>query len=484
MTAETSFLGWRRFTVVGRLPTISIALVMLISAVFWGWQWQDRSRINEAAQDYLASGLYALEAENYFSHLVQTRQQEKSALLEGLHQQGKQHEVALAIVCDRDFAYFMDSTDSDFWGDSVFPQWRTLHNALNDKTRHFSQFKWGLSGADKRSLTFFTHGFLSLNAWQWGISVFSLLLFGIWVEPRVGGLSLLIVFVGGVVLTGFCGLMGTWHSATPLVGAGGGIGVIFGVYLFLFGRKRRNFIFHLTWRQQRRRWVIPLLGAYLCIPWATWLITARLLWEVPPLPAVIGLMLGLLCGWGLEKRVHAVPVSVAPARPTDERYREQFDKALATLSNFDFRGAEDAFSALHDLYPDRGDVAERLFMLKNYRPLQADFEIWTENLLEKISHDLHNIANIEHIVSLHSQRANVNPLSPTLMERLLINASLSNHLDFACELARMGTRQHLNSALFIKGLRGLAAKLQACDEKQALQFEQMANDLTQAHATA
>lgn len=462
-----------------QLPLLGMVLAALLSSTFWLWQWHDAARYENATQWYLTSGLYALEAENYFSHLTQTKQQKKATSLEKLHQEKQLATVALAIVSDREFAYFMETTSSDFWGGSVYPTWRALRTQLNDKTRHFSRFKWGLSGADKRPLTFFTHGFLSLNAWQWGASVAFLLVVAALVERRIGELSFLILFTGGTAITGLFGLLESWNSAAPSVGALGGISVLMGVLLFQDARRRWNFCFTLNRNGQPKTFVIPFFGSYWVAPWLAYLCVDLFLWQISPINAVVGLMIGLFCGWDFRKRMQTRPIMVTPSRPADDAFREAYDKALTKLSGFDFRGAENALHALFAQYPERGEVAERLFMLRHYRPHDNEHEAWSAALLERISHDANNLQNVENILQELNRTSGGFPLPSTLLERLLINATQAERYAFAIDLARLGIKQQLKSALFLKGLRSLAHRLRAQDESVALQFEQIARNLSQ-----
>lgn len=477
--AERSSTWMERLLFARRLPALSISLILLCSAVFWLWQWDDKTRYQDAAAWYSDSGLYALEAENYISHLAQTLQTDKSRQIEEWHHQGKVAAVAMAIVADRDFAYFMETTNGDFWGGSVYPKWRALRTELNGKTRYFSRFKWGLSGADKRPLTFFTHGFLSFNVWMWSVDVFMLLVLGALIETRIGGLSLLILFTGGTAITGLAGLVPHWHSATPMVGAAGGISVLLGVYLLQSGLQRRNLVFNVRYKNAPKRVVLPLYGAYWAIPWLIWIAVATSTWTLSATPAISGLLLGLACGWGLQKRMQTPVAAPTPSRPSDEVFRLAYDKALTRLSGFDFRGAEEALSTLWAQYPERGDVAERLFMLRHYRPHTEDHLTWAEALIDKLSHDTGNLQNIRHIVEQLGEKNGNSTLSPALLEKLLISATQAQHYEFAVSMAKAGIRQQCRSPLFIKGLRSLAQRLKAQDETAALHFEQMANDLSQ-----
>lgn len=483
MSTETSSAWLQPLQLVRQIPTLSLTLALMLSAVFWLWQWNDATRYQEATAWYAESGLYALEAENYLSHLAQTQQAEKAAQLEAWHQQGKMLAVALEIVSDRDFAYFLNSTNSEFWGDSVYPKWRALHAELNDKTQHFSRFKWGLSGADKRPLTFFTHGFLSLHAWDWAACVFMLIALGILLEARIGGLSILILFTSGTAITGLLGMIGHWQSATPMVGAAGGISVLLGVYLWQFGSMRRDVSFNVRYKGSARTLVVPLFGAYWVIPWLVWTSLMYFVWNITPTPVVTGLALGLACGWGLQQRMQVKPAAPAPARPTDEAFRSDYEKALNKLSAFDFRGAEDALAALYERYPARGDVAERLFMLRHYRPHTENHQQWAESVMDRLCQDAGNLQNVEHIMHVLSGKNGDTALTPALLEKLLITATQAQRYEFAVLIAKAGIKQHLNSPLFVKGLRNLAQRLRNDDESVALQFEQIANDLSRSPTT-
>lgn len=483
MSTESSTPWFHPLQLARQLPALSLSLVLLLSAVFWLWQWNDEKRYETTTRWYAESGLYALEAENYLSHLAQTQQSEKAARLEAWHQQGKTLAVALEIVSDRDFAYFMNTTNNDFWGDSVYPKWRALHAELNDKTQHFSRFKWGLSGADKRPLTFFTHGFLSLNVWDWAACAFMLMALGILLEVRIGGLSILILFTSGTAITGLLGMIGHWQSATPMVGAAGGVSVLLGVYLWQRGRTRSEVSFNVRYKGTARTLVIPLFGAYWLIPWLVWAGVMYVVWSIAPTPVLTGLVLGMACGWGLQQRMQIKPAAPAPARPTDETFRIDYEKALNKLSAFDFRGAEDALAALYERYPARGDVAERLFMLRHYRPQNENHHQWAESVMDRLCQDAGNLQNVEHIMHVLNGKSGDTTLAPALLEKLLINATQAQRYEFAVVIAKAGIKQHLNSPLFIKGLRNLAQRLRNDDESVALQFEQIANDLSRSPTT-
>lgn len=481
MTATPS---WKdRLFFARRLPALSVSVALLFSAVFWLWQWQDSTRYADAADWYSSSGLYALEAENYLSHLAQTLQKEKADEVEDWHRHGKMAAVAMAIVADRDFAYFLDKTSGEFWGGSVYPKWRALHEQLNDKTRHFSRFKWGVSGADKRPLTFFTHGFLSYNAWHWCACFLMLLVIGGLIEGRIGGLALLILFTGGTAITGLIGLMGHWHSAMPRVGADGGISVLLGVYLWQYGLARRDLVFNVHLKGECRTLTVPLFGAYCALPWLIWTGVAWWLWQLPVQATLSGLVLGLACGWWLQKRLTAPVMAPVPSRPSDEGFRQAYDKALNRLSAFDFRGAETALQSLYEQYPHRGDVAERLFMLRHYRPHSADHQAWTESMLERLSNDPANLPNIEHVLDALAGESGAFPIAGALLEKLLISATQAQRYAFAADLAKAGSKQQLHSPLFIKGLRTLAQRLRMQDEALAQHFDQIARDLSATAGT-
>jgi membrane associated rhomboid family serine protease len=462
------------------LPRITLSLALLQAAVFWGWQQLDAAKLREAVHFHLESALYGMESRNYLSHLAQQGRADEAARLERAHEAGNRLAVASALVADRDFEWALRETDEDFWGGTVYPDWREARTRLEAMTARFSRFHWGLSDAEQRPLTFLTHGFLSVNAWHWLLTCAGLLLAGSLIERRTGTLTLLLSVVAGVVVTGATVLLFDGGSALPRVGLEGAVGVLMGQLLWLRGRDRLS----LTGtpadtagadgtgpRTVPLWWLIPVwLALEIGLSF-----TDRAL-ELVRWQALTGLVMGVLLARFLGQRLVVRSPAVVPDGDArrDLAFRQGLDHALQLQVRLDLRGAESALTSLNEEFPGRGEILERLAGLRAYLQGPAVLRDFIPLALEAMAADPGQVHASGRLHAVYRRDKSSPPLPQDLLERLMLQAAQRGALAFGRSLAQEAQQQGLVSERLARALASLADAFEAEDTAAAQRLHRQA----------
>lgn len=152
----------------------------------------------------------------------------------------------LGTMAIRDQAFIEQLDSFNFSGDQVLLAWwkNNFHKIEENQTIHPS-YSLGLNGLDIGYDKWLSYQFVHSGIIHLMGNMLFLLLFGCMLEPIIGGLALLIVYLlSGMVGAGvFLFLSGA--TAVPLIGASGAVSGIMALFCFMFWKESVRYVYFL-----------------------------------------------------------------------------------------------------------------------------------------------------------------------------------------------------------------------------------------------
>ncbi len=229
----TGQLSWRN------PPILTIALILINIVVFLGFQSQDKALRREAWQHYIDSGLVRIELEHYLRHqgqdpaVIQTafEAEDEEALSSYLDQ----------MFRDTDFQHQLERGQIIRPGDPDHGEWQRLRQEYDTRLQRQTTWAWGFIPSSWRPLRLVTSIFLHGGLGHLLGNMLFLWLFGCMLEPGMGRLR----FLGLYLASGVCGnlfyALFNLQSPIPLIGASGAIAGLMGALPVLYGLQRVSF---------------------------------------------------------------------------------------------------------------------------------------------------------------------------------------------------------------------------------------------------
>ena len=144
----------------------------------------------------------------------------------------------LGQLAFRDQEFLNAADDLDLDGDQVaFSLWRKRLTRLRDDQRAHPSFVLGLSAADDSFGSWITYIFVHSGGLHLFGNMLFLLIFGAALEVQLGGLGLVLSFLGSGIVAAGAFAFATGVTASPLVGASGAISGVMALYCVLNWRK-------------------------------------------------------------------------------------------------------------------------------------------------------------------------------------------------------------------------------------------------------
>ncbi len=335
-------------------PWVTMALVLVNIAVFFGWQWGDAERMADAQAWYQQSGLSEQEMPAYRRHLIATGQMEALRRFEALPEEERPDYVGSTTLTDVAFQQALQQGGL-FEDEQVRAAWQPLrrqYQAQLDEVftlRHLLRSsEWSLPRM--LSSTFLHADFMHLL----GNMVF-LVILGLLLEGALGGGRFLAVYLLGALGSSVASLLWRWGEAGGGLGASGAVAAVMGAFCVVWGLRQVRFFY----------W-FGVVFNYVRAP-AIWLLPAWLGWEVYNLlankDAGIGFDAhagGLICGAALggvlvlarQTREHYM-LEDAPEQAADMRW----EQAQRHMGRMETGPAERLLAELATEQPQRLDVA-------------------------------------------------------------------------------------------------------------------------------
>ncbi|MAR92357.1 MAG: rhomboid family intramembrane serine protease [Pseudomonadales bacterium] len=471
-------IDWRR------APVVTAAIIVLCSLVYFGWQWDDDQRLQRAAEFYMDAGLPELEYPNYLSYLHQHGRGEQAAQIEELWEADHRYLVVLSILQDLQFAAEMARTDSRFWGEDIYHQWRAARDQVNAMVAELSAVKLGLTPAQSRPITYLSYQFLHGDSLHLIGNMVMLALTGVAVEAAIGSTYFLLSYLFCGLCAGLVFSLFNWQGYLPLVGASGAISGVMGMYAALYGLRRIRFFYSLVF-----------YFGYFTAP-ALVMLPVWLLWEV--INAVWGgndgiaysahaggLLaggLGMLVGRRYLVQVEEDYLDQAPDE--EEEYRRTLDDFLKQLAAFQFDAAERKLQQLEARYPDHNQVLEQRYLLLKLRPAAPQFHAYAHQLLAR---PVSEPAAMHMLLDVYSDYQRFNrdhPLPAATLLKLMLNFCQIAAWDTVQGMVKEAQQRRLRDPMLVKVLRLLSRGMSDQGERAlGRQFGDMADNLEQSLQT-
>ena len=229
----TGRLSWRK------PPLVTIALILVNIFVFFGFQSEDRAFVQDAWQHYFDSGLVRIELEYFLRY-----RNEDPTIIRTAEAQ-EDHDTINTYLeqmfRDATFQQRIEQGDIVSPEDPDYPEWQALRQEYESKLARRSAWRWGFKPDRWQPQSLVTSLFLHGGLGHLLGNMLFLWLFGCMLEPGMGRLYFLALYL----VSGVCGdlffALFNLQSSTPLIGASGAIAGLMGALPVLYGRRRVSF---------------------------------------------------------------------------------------------------------------------------------------------------------------------------------------------------------------------------------------------------
>ncbi len=370
-------LSWRN------PPLVTIALILVNIAVFFGLQSNDQAYLQEAWQHYTESGLVRIELESYLRDqgedptVIQTAEEEED-------------EAALSTYLGRMFR------DADFQrrleqgaviqpGDPDHAEWQQLRREYQTKLNRCSVWKWGFIPSSWRPLTLLTSMFLHGGIGHLLGNMLFLWLFGCMLEPGMGRLRFLGLYLASGVGGDLFFALFNLHSHVPLVGASGAIAGLSGALPVLYGLSKVSlfcyFGFYFT---------IVRVPAIALLPF--WL--GREIWlelsqgdlsSVAFMAHAGGIIAGAILAW-IFKRFDGLSDAAAFKPPPKDEITPLVEQAMRQMGELEFDRARALFDQVLVKDPTHEIAVTQLYNIAKQLPKSPAFHQAAARYLDYLLH--------------------------------------------------------------------------------------------------
>ena len=360
----TGRLSWRN------PPLVTIMLILVNCAVFFGLQSEDRAFVQDAWQHYLDSGLVRIELAHYLRY-----RNEDPAILPTAEAQ-EDHDT-LNTYLEQMFhdAAFQQSIKEGTMvtpEDPDYPEWKMLRQEYEAKLARRSAWRWGFKSDRWQPQTLLTSLFLHGGFGHLLGNMLFLWLFGCMLEPGMGRLRFLALYL----VSGVCGdlffALFNLQSSTPLIGASGAIAGLMGALPVLYGRRRVSFFcyfgFYFNYIKIPAIALLPFwLGMEI---WSE--ISRGDMSSVAFLAHAGGIIAGALQA-GVLKRFRYLRDPAAFQEPPPDEVTPLLKRAMQRLGELEFDRARELFLKILDKDPTHTMAITQLYNIAKQHPGSAAF---------------------------------------------------------------------------------------------------------------
>ncbi|MDJ0883782.1 MAG: rhomboid family intramembrane serine protease [Desulfobacterales bacterium] len=373
----TGQLSWRN------PPIVTLALILANIVVFFGLQSKDQAYLQEAWQHYIESGLVRIELEYYLRSqgedpaIIQTAEEEEDA--ETLNAYLEE------MFADADFQRRLEQGEVVVPGDPDYAEWRRLRQECEAKKQRSSTYKWGFKAASWQPLSLLVYMFLHGGIGHLLGNMLFLWLFGCMLEPGMGRLRFLGLYLASGVGGGLFFALFNLQSQVPLVGASGAIAGLMGALPVLYGRRRVSFFCYFGFYFSVLR--IPALAL---LPF--WL--GKEIWSeissgdassVAFLAHAGGIIAGAILAW-IFRRFDGLADAAAFKTPPQDEISPLVEKAMQRLGELEFEQARDLFNQVLEQDPAHEIAITQLYNITKQQPTSPAFHQSAARYLDYLLH--------------------------------------------------------------------------------------------------
>lgn len=468
-------IDWRR------PPIVTSILILINLIVYFAYQLQDSSRIEHAAEFYMQEGLYKTEFAFYPTYLASNMQAQLAKKARQADADGKQVEVARAMMLDLGFENELRQRQHDFFSDAEIKAWEPKRAEFDGLMRKVSFIAWGITPAEHRPLTFITYQFLHGGLLHLFFNMLFLFIMGFTVEAALGywkyPLIYIITGIGGAIIH----TLTHADSFQPLVGASAAISGVMGMYVALFGMRKIQFFYWLgPYFDYIKLPALVILPVWLAKEISQYFVAHD---DIAYMAHAGGLGLGAIITLSARKYLLAVEENYFDLEEMepDVELREALADAYEQLGKFNFDGAKKRFYALKEKHPTNIEVLEHLFHLEKLTPETPEFH---ERAL-----DLFTVAAVSHahLKGIHSafkdylkSCGDELPFNAIQISNLAIKFCKINELSDAEKLLQRAIEAHFKDPMLMKAALVLAREYDQNEQPQkGKRLRELAQHLTE-----
>lgn len=367
-------------------PVITILLILVNAAVYFGLQHGDTAAAVSARKYYISSGLADIEIPRYLAYRDgRTYSDADRAALETLSQDAL-HQLLRGAIQDGRFQRALDRDeiilpeDAQYWG------WKPVRAEYLKRRDAAVAARWGFRPVDHRPATAATYMFLHGGVGHLIGNMVFLWLVGCILEYGAGRLSYLVIYLlGGLSAVAMFYLLNP-YSAIPLVGASGAIAALMGALAVLFGKTPIRIFFSVGFYFNTFR----ILAVYLLPLWIgneLFQLFYGAERQVAYTAHIGGLIGGALIAAVHRKFRQEVDSSVLGDDDTDTT-SPVLEAAMAHMSRLEFGAARRLLKGLQQETPDHPEVLRLLFGIDRHYPQRPQIHTTAAAWMSHLARDM------------------------------------------------------------------------------------------------
>lgn len=186
-----------------------------------------------------------------FAQFIGENPQSYSGLLRQLAaksqtQDGEEKIKLLGSLAVRNSQFLEEAPDHVFQGDQVeISQWRETIKKLRFIQDRHPSYIWGLTSDQMGLERWVSYIFVHSGPYHFLGNMYFLLIFGSMLEPLIGGLALMIVFLGSGIAAAGAFLLLTGATAAPLIGASGAVSGLMVLFCLFYWKTPVRYMYML-----------------------------------------------------------------------------------------------------------------------------------------------------------------------------------------------------------------------------------------------
>lgn len=373
-------IDWRR------PPAVIIALVLINSLIYFGFQLGDDAATQAAWEHYYEQGLAEIELPRYAEYL---RLRGESEFVRQWEDDITNPESPwfFTMLGDAGFRRALSRHEVVRENEAEFAQWQTLRTEFDALLQESVTFDHGLKPAAFEWTDMFAHMFLHGGVMHLVGNMFFLFAVGFLVEGTLGWWRFAIAYLlGGLGSAG----LDLWINADriiPGVGASGAIAAVMGMYAVLFGLRKVNFFYWIgPWFNYTKGPALLFLPAWLGYEVFQQLVFADQS-NVNYIAHIGGFIAGGSLGFIFTLMAGAVDVEFLEAKARQEAR----DKAMAEVDEamraLDYGKARLLLKPLVLAEPDNRDLLERYYEAGKMEPRHDEFHEAAQRIFDQQGED-------------------------------------------------------------------------------------------------
>lgn len=230
-------LDWRH------APLVLCVLVFINVMVFFLYQSSDTPKLFDVMTKYEMQGYFEREWPIFEEYL---KKQNENKLLDEYRTAIKDEDTTTVIgdmLIRADFYDYLKQNARAHFNPDFYDEWSPQRELMHKRVQSVSYIANGLTPANLKITSLFTHQFLHGDIMHLLGNMFFLIVCGFAVEAAIGHWRFLAFYILSGVAGGLVHAAADWSSTVPLVGASGAISGVMAMYLAVFRWKKIEFFY-------------------------------------------------------------------------------------------------------------------------------------------------------------------------------------------------------------------------------------------------